>query len=106
MPSFVWGNSKNQVNMKKANASKKRKKRKPSKMLILRISHTQNASLLNYCKINGITPNKLIKKELKTYLHDFTDEKIGHKPVDKKQLSLFQEPEVSYKQLTIFNSEG
>lgn len=92
--------------MRKANALKKKKKRKkPSKPLTIRISSAQNSSLLNYCKIHHTTPNKLIKSKIKSFLTDYTDEKIGKTKVDKRQLSLFQEPAVTYNQLTIFSNE-
>jgi hypothetical protein len=76
------------------------------KQLSLRLSHKQINSLNNYCEINGVTPNKLIKNLLKTYVEDYTDEKIGKVEEDKKQLKLFTPPSADdFEQLSIFSKK-
>ena len=67
-----------------------------------KLSKKQSQSLQNYCKINGLSPNKLIKDVLKTYTQEYTDEKVGKKYQEKQQLSLFYEREADYEQLDIF----
>lgn len=80
--------------------------RKRFKQMSFKLSYRQYSSLQNYCGIENISSNKLIKGLLKTYTDEFTDEKIGKREIDEKQLSLFCEPEPQkYKQLTIFGSE-
>jgi hypothetical protein len=79
-------------------------RRSTFKKLSLRLSHKQINSLQNYCEIKGVTPNKLIKGLLKSYVEDYTDEKIGREEADKKQLNLFAPPKAEdFEQLTIFN---
>lgn len=80
-----------------------KKKRKPSKKYAFKLSNRQSESLLNYCEINNITPNKLIKSTLKDYTEAYTNTKIGIMYVDEKQLNLFQEEAVEYEQLDIFS---
>ncbi|NOR88360.1 MAG: hypothetical protein GQ527_12195 [Bacteroidales bacterium] len=83
-----------------------RKKRKPSKKFTIRLSSSQSNSLINYCMINNISPNKLIKSNISDYLVDFTDERLGKEYHDKMQLSLFLEKENEYEQLDIFSREN
>lgn len=83
----------------------KYKSRKVSyKEVSLRLSHKQINSLNNYCEINKVTPNKLIKGLLKSYVEDYTDEKIGKEEADKRQLNLFAPPKPEdFEQLSIFS---
>jgi len=54
--------------------------------------------------MNQVTPNKLIKGLLKSYVEDYTDEKIGKEEIDKRQLKLFvQAAPEDFEQLTIFS---
>lgn len=79
------------------------KKRKSFRKLSFQLSHKQNSSLQNYCKQEDMTPNKLIKSLLKSYIEDYTDEKIGKYEIDTRQLTLFREPKAEdYEQLCIF----
>lgn len=56
--------------------------------------------------MNQVTPNKLIKGLLKTYVEDYTDEKIGKEEVDKRQLNLFSPPSPEdFVQLSIFSEK-
>ncbi|NPD45065.1 MULTISPECIES: hypothetical protein [unclassified Lentimicrobium] len=81
-------------------------KRRRFKQMSFKLSNRQYSSLQNYCGIEKITPNKLIKGLLKSYTDEFTDEKIGKREIDEMQLSLFREPKPEdYKQLTIFGSD-
>lgn len=83
------------------------KKRKPFKKVSFRLSHNQISSLQNYCELEMITPNKLIKGLLKPYIEDYTDEKIGKYKIDEKQLTLFREPKPEdYEQLSIFSESA
>ena len=76
------------------------------KKVSLRLSRKQINSLNNYCDINNVTPNRLIKNLLKSYVEDYTDEKIGKKEVDKRQLKLFSPPSSNdFEQLTIFSEK-
>jgi len=80
------------------------KKRKPFKKLSFRLSHKQNSSLQNYCEQEELTPNKLIKSLLKSYIEDYTDDKIRKYQIDTRQLALFREPKAEdYEQLTMFS---
>lgn len=82
-------------------------KRRRFKQMSFKLSNRQYLSLQNYCGIEKTTPNKLIKGLLRTYIDDFTDEKIGKREVDEMQLSLFREPKPEdYKQLSIFGLDG
>lgn len=79
------------------------KKRKPFRKVSFKLSHHQISSLQNYCALEMITPNKLIKGLLKSYIEDYTDEKIGKNKIDTRQLTLFREPKPEdYEQLSIF----
>jgi len=80
------------------------RKHKRFKKYQFHLSKGQSQSLQNYCQMNNISANKLIKKVLKTYISDFSDEKLGKVYADKKQLSLFYEREMDYEQLDIFSS--
>lgn len=81
-------------------------KRRRFKQMSFKLSNRQYSSLKNYCGIENTTPNKLIKGLLKSYIDEYTDEKIGKREIDEMQLSLFQEPKPEdYKQLTIFGSD-
>ncbi len=77
--------------------------RKRFKAFKFKLSKQQSQSLQNYCEINDITPNKLIKKTIKTYTQDYTDKKVGKKYLQKQQLSLFYEREEDYEQLSFFS---
>lgn len=80
------------------------KKRKPFKKISFRLSHKQISSLQNYCEQEQLTPNKLIKSLLKSYMEDYTDEKIGKYKKDTRQLTLFREPKPEdYEQLSMFS---
>lgn len=87
--------------------SKKSNSRRPTyRKLSLRLSRKQINSLHNYCEMNQVTPNKLIKGLLKTYVEDYTDEKIGKEEVDKRQLNLFSPPSTEdFVQLSIFSEK-
>lgn len=76
------------------------------KKVSFRLSNKQINSLNNYCEINNLTPNRLIKDLLRSYVEDYTDEKIGKEEADKRQLKLFtpKKPE-DFEQLTIFSSQ-
>ena len=88
---------------KKGAMAKRYKKRKPSKKISFKLSHQQNSSLQNYCKQEKLTPNKFIKTLLKSYVEDYTDEKMGKYEIDARQLTLFHEPKSDdYQQLSIF----
>ncbi len=85
-------------------AKNKRNRQFSYKQLSLRLSHKQINSLNNYCEMNCLTPNKLIKNLLRTYIEDYTDEKIGKVEEDKKQLKLFTPPTAEdFEQLSIFS---
>lgn len=75
-----------------------------SKKVSFRLSRKQVNSLNNYCEIKGVTPNKLIKTLLKTYVEEYTDEKIGKDEEDERQLKLFTpaKPE-DFEQLELFS---
>jgi hypothetical protein len=81
------------------------KKRKKFKKYQFKLSKGQSESLQNYCELNDISPNKLIKGELKSYLQDYTNEKVGKKYASKQQLSLFYEREADYEQLDMFSEK-
>ena len=76
--------------------------RKRFKTYKFKLSKQQSQSLQNYCRINEVTPNKLIKETLKTFTQEYTDKKIGKKYQQKQQLSLFYERDEDYEQLNIF----
>jgi hypothetical protein len=74
------------------------------KKVSLHLSKKQVNSLNNYCEINNLTPNKLIKNLLKSYVEDYTDEKIGKEEADKRQLNLFSAPKAEdFEQLSLFS---
>ena len=76
--------------------------RKRFKTYKFKLSNQQSQSLQNYCRINEVTPNKLIKKAIKTYTQEYTDKKIGKEYQQKQQLSLFHERDEDYEQLSFF----
>ena len=82
------------------------KRRRPFKKYNFRLSKSQSQSLKNYCELNDISPNKLIKKSLKDYTQNYTDDKIGKNYADKLQLNLFYEREADYEQLDMFGNLG
>lgn len=87
-------------------SKKSNSRRTAYRKLSLRLSRKQINSLHNYCEINQVTPNKLIKGLLKTYVEDYTDEKIGKEEADKRQLKLFTPPSSDdFEQLTIFSEK-
>lgn len=86
----------------KDNMGKIIKKRKSYKKYQFRLSSKQSNSLRNYCLIAKTSPNKLIKRLLKNYTEDFTDEKLGKSKPDSTQLSLFHEIKPEYKQMEMF----
>ena len=77
--------------------------RKRFKTFKFKLSKQQSQSLQNYCEINDVTPNKLIKKAIKTYTQEYTDKKVGKKYLQKQQLSLFHERDEDYEQLSFFS---
>ena len=80
-----------------------RKKRKRAKKYVFKLSFNQAESLRNYCSIKGTTPNKLFKTLLDHYTKNYTNKKLGIENADEKQLNLFEEKQVSYKQMGIFD---
>jgi hypothetical protein len=85
-------------------ASKNDHRKVGNKELSLRLSHRQINSLKNYCELKGMTPNKLMRHLLKSYLEDYTDEKMGKEEIDKRQLNLFASPKPEdFEQLRIFS---
>ncbi len=70
---------------------KKRRKKNKFKKFTFMLSDKQMKSLKNYCKARGTTPNKLIKKSIRSYTENF------HSSVPQKfysrhnQLDLFEE---------------
>lgn len=77
--------------------------RKRFKSYKFKLSKQQSQSLQNYCQISEVTPNKLIKEVLKTFTQEYTDKKMGKKYQQKQQLSLFNERDEDYEQLSFFS---
>ncbi|OYT16718.1 MAG: hypothetical protein B7C24_06360 [Bacteroidetes bacterium 4572_77] len=78
------------------------KKRKKAKKVVLKLSFLQAQSLNNYCELHHTSPNKLIKKLLKHYTEEFSNEKIGKQELIKNQLTLFEQEEEN-GQLGVFD---
>jgi len=86
--------------------TKDQNRQRKFKKYTFKLSAGQSNSLSNYCKLKGISPNKLIKALLKNYIEDYTDEKLGKEYIDKSQLLLFQDGEDAYQQLRIFDDDS
>lgn len=75
-------------------ASARRRKPKPPKRrkfktIVIKLSANQSKSLMNYCRARKTTPNKLIKKNIARYLHNFGKEVPAEYYVSERQLDLF-----------------
>jgi len=69
---------------------KKRKKVRYSEVRI-KLSAKQKKSLLNYCNARRTTPNKLIKKMIRTYISNYSKEVPEEYYITEKQLDLFND---------------
>lgn len=68
---------------------KKKNKKKKFKTFSFKLSERQMKSLTNYCNARNTTPNKLIKKSIRTYIENF-DKSVPEKyHVQHNQLDLF-----------------
>ena len=68
---------------------KKRYKKKKFKKFTFMLSDRQMKSLKNYCSARNTTPNKLIKKSIRSYIEQF-DKSVPEKyHVQHNQLDLF-----------------
>jgi len=72
---------------------KKRKKRKPYKVIEFKLSARQYNSLLNYCNYRQSTPVKVIKKSIAKYIECYSDAPATISYVTENQINLFDEIE-------------
>lgn len=73
-----------------AGKKKKRKKVRYSEVRI-KLSAKQKKSLLNYCHARRTTPNKLIKKMIRPYISNYSEEVPEEYYITEKQLDLFND---------------
>jgi hypothetical protein len=74
-------------------AARKNKKRKIIRYSEIRIklSMRQKRSLLNYCRARRTTPNKLIKKMIRPYISNYSEEVPDEYYITENQLDLFDD---------------
>ncbi|MDL2227906.1 hypothetical protein LJC25_02375 [Bacteroidales bacterium OttesenSCG-928-K03] len=70
---------------------KKRKKRKPYKVISFKLSTRQYKSLQNYCKYRNTTPIKVIKKSIAKYIECYSDIPAEISYVTDNQINLFDD---------------
>ncbi|MBU2649317.1 MAG: hypothetical protein KKA81_00150 [Bacteroidetes bacterium] len=70
---------------------KKKRRKIRYKKVEIKLSSRQVRSLENYCKARKITPNKLIRKVLKPYLHAYVQGIPEGNYATPNQLNLFKE---------------
>jgi hypothetical protein len=81
--------------------SKSRKKRHQYKEVSFKLSAKQMKSLKNYCKARKTTPIKLIKKSIKNYTDNFSEEVPRKYYTTSNQLDIFED-NASDKTLDMF----
>ncbi|MDR2085198.1 MAG: hypothetical protein LBP67_09420 [Bacteroidales bacterium] len=70
---------------------KKRKKRKPYKLVAFKLSTRQYKSLMNYCRYRQTTPTKVIKKSIAKYIECYSDVPTEVSYVTDNQINLFDD---------------
>jgi len=70
---------------------KTRKKKNSFKTVRFKLSAKQMKSLKNYCKARKTTPVKLIKKSIRYYTENFSEEVPPKYYVTANQLDIFEE---------------
>ena len=72
--------------------AKSRKRKKVYKTVKFKLTKKQFNSLQNYCEARKTTPNKLIKKNIKYYIENFSEEVPPRFYATANQLDMFKEP--------------
>jgi len=72
---------------------KKKKKAVKYKSITFKLSSTQKKSLGNYCKARKTTPTKLMKKLLKPFLQNYSENVPKEYQVSERQLDMFSDDE-------------
>jgi hypothetical protein len=75
--------------MPKVKSRKKRRKKVRYSEVKLKLSRSQQRSLVNYCIARKTTPTKLIKKMIRPFLSYYSKEVPGDMYVTANQLDLF-----------------
>ncbi|MCD6091106.1 MAG: hypothetical protein J7J72_06370 [Bacteroidales bacterium] len=84
--------------------SKKIKTRKNRfKSFTFKLSRRQYKSLLNYSKIKGTSPLKVVKGRIHDCIEEYSDEQIGRVETPKNQLNLFNPLQSEEEQLELFD---
>lgn len=86
------------------NTRKDTTRKKRFKTFSFKLSPRQYNSLQNYCTKENTTPIKLIKKQLKEFTENYSDEQIGKEKIAKNQLELFKQLSPEEQQLKMFNA--
>ncbi len=70
---------------------KKRRKKSKYKEVRFKLSDKQMKSLTNYCKARKTTPTKLIKKSIRYYIENFSNEVPQKYYATANQLDIFED---------------
>jgi len=73
--------------------AKSRRKKHKYKVVCFKLSAKQMKSLKNYCRARKTTPTKLIKKSIRYYTENFSQEVSQKYYVTSNQLDIFDDSE-------------
>jgi len=73
--------------------AKSKKRKQVYKLVKFKLSKKQLLSLQNYCDARKTTPTKLIKKSIRSYIENFSEEVPPKFYATSNQLDMFKEPE-------------
>jgi hypothetical protein len=88
--------------MPKNSARKKRRKRVKYQEVSLKLTKKQRRSLDNYCKARQTTRTKLIKKMIRPFINNYSQEIPEEIYVTENQLELFGQEKEESPKLTLF----